>query len=404
MSKYASNNLSDDAISTIVKVHNQLRAQVSNGKAKAMDGVLPNAADMLQMYWDESIAAKAQTWANNCQFEHSSSSSRTIDKMKIGENLYMSMTSQVDEDPNLMQWENGVNDWYGEIKDYTIDKVKKISFNGPTIGHFSQVIWSKSYLVGCGFCSWIEQNMLNKLYVCQYGPAGNFINQPNYKDTTGSAASACPEGSQTSTVYPGLCCVNGACNKDSIKIKGDFSKNGLGNGAASPSGPLNSQNAPSNGSSQNTTPSPINISQSNNNNGILNTISQSSSSNTASKPSSNTPQGNPSTPTASPVNPSTPTAPPVNPSTPTAPPVNPTPSVPSANQSSSNSQPSNPSTTNSPIANPATSKAPPANSSNKINNKSSSNKENGNNFNVNEILKTIERKPIDLKKLSLIHI
>ena len=219
-SKYANNVFDKETIKKIVDTHNKLRSDVANGKAAGSNGNLPTASDMLQMYWDESIAVKAQQYTNKCQFQHSPREYRIIGKMKLGENIYMSMTTETTLDPNLMEWEAGIKDWYSEIKDYQKEIVDRFVSGGPTIGHFTQVIWSRTYLVGCGFCSYIDKGQLTKLYFCQYGVAGNMIGSPNYK--SGVPASNCPIGFQPSTVNPGLCCKTGACEKDNFVITGDF--------------------------------------------------------------------------------------------------------------------------------------------------------------------------------------
>ena len=221
-SKYATNKFDLETISKIVQVHNNLRSDVANGKASGVDGILPSASDMMQIYWDEQIAAKAQQWTNRCEFNHSPQDYRTIGNMDLGENIFMSSSSDTSVDPNTMDWESAIKDWYSEIKDYKKDTVNSFNSDGPAvIGHFSQVIWSNTYLVGCGLCSFINSDGLNQIYLCEYGQAGNMIGSPNYK--TGTPASQCSSGFQSSTTYNGLCCKTGACENNSIQIKGDFS-------------------------------------------------------------------------------------------------------------------------------------------------------------------------------------
>jgi hypothetical protein len=44
----------------ILKKHNELRAMVAKGGLKAYDGVLPSAANMNELVWDDELALGAQ--------------------------------------------------------------------------------------------------------------------------------------------------------------------------------------------------------------------------------------------------------------------------------------------------------------------------------------------------------
>merc|ERR1711874_409174 len=57
--------------------------------------------------------------------------------------------------------------------------------------------------VGCGATSYKNGRWFSTLYTCNYGPNGNFINGQMYKQ--GPACSACGNGEQCSTSFPGLC-------------------------------------------------------------------------------------------------------------------------------------------------------------------------------------------------------
>ena len=69
------------------------------------------------------------------------------------------------------------------------------------IGHYSQLVWAETNRIGCGMARYTGGSYgNNQLYVCNYAPGGNYLNQPVYK--VGSPASACP----TNTVATdGLC-------------------------------------------------------------------------------------------------------------------------------------------------------------------------------------------------------
>ncbi|GBM32404.1 Venom allergen 5 [Araneus ventricosus] len=55
----------------IVQLHNNYRNTIAMGKeTRAVGGALPKAADMLQMVWDDELAAIAQKWTDNCEYKH----------------------------------------------------------------------------------------------------------------------------------------------------------------------------------------------------------------------------------------------------------------------------------------------------------------------------------------------
>lgn len=103
--------------------------------------------------WSDSLAKTAQSWADRCVFEHSSTS--------YGENLAQGTGGYSGAD--------AVNDWYNEISAY--------DFNAPgdseATGHFTQVVWKGTKRVGCG----VAQCSDGALYVCNYDPAGNFAGE-----------------------------------------------------------------------------------------------------------------------------------------------------------------------------------------------------------------------------------
>lgn len=63
------------------------------------------------------------------------------------------------------------------------------------VGHYTQVLWSRTYKVGCGYSAVAGT-------VCNYSPGGNFVGVPPF--VVGAACSACPD----SHPY----CNNGLCS------------------------------------------------------------------------------------------------------------------------------------------------------------------------------------------------
>lgn len=124
----------------------------------------PGAQDMMEMKWDEELAVKAQNWANQCYFEHDED--RYLDRFIMGQNLGL-MWSTAPLDAEEGDFKTRINSWFKEVSLY--------SFGGPLNsknGHYSQLIWGQSNLVGCGFSYYYStaNKRYNKLWVCNYGP------------------------------------------------------------------------------------------------------------------------------------------------------------------------------------------------------------------------------------------
>ncbi|CAJ0961464.1 unnamed protein product, partial [Mesorhabditis belari] len=73
----------------LLRVHNNLRAQIALGKFTAKGKLVPPAADMRKIKWSPSLESSAQNYSEKCIFEHSQTNG-------VGENLYMSWSSAVD--------------------------------------------------------------------------------------------------------------------------------------------------------------------------------------------------------------------------------------------------------------------------------------------------------------------
>jgi len=177
----------------ILDYHNRLRAQVAGGETRQ-----PGASNMMELQWDEELARLAQAHADNCKFRHDCSDCRRVRRFKVGQNLYQSFNTRK-VGPN---WRKAIDSWYTEIQQFPISSVQKYKFNHKT-GHYSQLVWAKTTRVGCGSITYRSRKFNVRLYVCNYGEAGNIIRREVY--SPGPACSHCPCGSTCSDQFPGLC-------------------------------------------------------------------------------------------------------------------------------------------------------------------------------------------------------
>jgi pathogenesis-related protein 1 len=104
--------------------------------------------------WSPAIAATAQRWADTlgqrgCGLEHSSG--------PLGENLAAG---------TAMTPERAVSIWVEERRGYDFGR----GAFSMTTGHFTQVVWRESRLLGCGSAA-CGGGM--KVWVCNYDPPGN---------------------------------------------------------------------------------------------------------------------------------------------------------------------------------------------------------------------------------------
>jgi len=118
--------------------------------------------------WDASIAASAQKWsdylATNNKFQHSGDPyGENIATASIRNNVVSFMFSM----------------WSDEKKSFSNAKpFPDVSTDGGAVGHYTQLIWSMTYAVGCG----VSNSSSGMSYlVCQYNLAGNYIGNYVYK-------------------------------------------------------------------------------------------------------------------------------------------------------------------------------------------------------------------------------
>ncbi|XP_030239344.1 venom allergen 5 isoform X2 [Drosophila navojoa] len=193
--KLIASGITAEEKSIILQEHNRLRQLVATGRYPGQ----PGAENMREIVWDDELAARAQQWADNCQFRHDPH--RTINRFTMGQNLAV-IWSTAPLDPDDGDFPSRIQNWFNEVQKYSFGDAWS-----PKTGHYSQLVWGETSLVGCGFSEYKDTIKYNKLYVCNYGPGGNVVGYNPYEVGKPSCATY---GMKPSSRYQGLCAAPGA--------------------------------------------------------------------------------------------------------------------------------------------------------------------------------------------------
>ncbi|CAL4059492.1 unnamed protein product, partial [Meganyctiphanes norvegica] len=184
----------------ILEKHNSFRAKVARGEElRGYLGPQPSASNMRQLVWNNQLAEVAQAWANQCPHGHDCYNCRKIcsHNYPIGQNIYFHWGHS-----KSSGWAQAIEDWYSEVVNMNKSLVDAFAPQGRTIARYTQVVWSETREIGCGAVYYsVDYFPESKIYVCNYGPAGNLLGRYVYK--RGPAATHCPYGS--SRTFPELC-------------------------------------------------------------------------------------------------------------------------------------------------------------------------------------------------------
>ncbi|BFZ19716.1 hypothetical protein BsWGS_22755 [Bradybaena similaris] len=128
---------------------------------------LPGASNMLKMTWNPELENMAQMRAARCKFEHKKNTDVAPGFSCVGESLFITSAKTVDP-LKVMQ------SWYDEVSFYNNET---LSCKSDWCGHYTQIVWARSWAVGCGvkFCEKLQRPNKPDLkrinfVVCNYGP------------------------------------------------------------------------------------------------------------------------------------------------------------------------------------------------------------------------------------------
>ncbi|RZC32584.1 venom allergen 5-like, partial [Asbolus verrucosus] len=142
----------------------------------------PPAANMVEMKWDEELAVRAQQFL-------------------VGQNMASSWGSEgpssyYETKPDFIA--DAISKWFNEEKKFHYGRITR-----GTVGHYTQIVWAETNLVGCGYAYYLDPvGGYTKNYVCNYGPSGNVQGELPYE----KGYTNCRQyGLTESKSYTGLC-------------------------------------------------------------------------------------------------------------------------------------------------------------------------------------------------------
>ncbi|MBK9312672.1 MAG: hypothetical protein IPM55_00250 [Acidobacteria bacterium] len=144
--------LSQAEIDQFVDGHNRIRSQ----------------AGVPDLKWSDDLARYAQAWAdylgsNGCKLAHRPEDG--VWMQKYGENIAAGSPGYASVDQAIKGWESEKSKFRGGV--ITMENI-------ADIGHYSQIMWKNTTLLGCGKSTSCKTKTI---IVCNYDPAGNILGQ-----------------------------------------------------------------------------------------------------------------------------------------------------------------------------------------------------------------------------------
>jgi pathogenesis-related protein 1 len=137
-----------------------------------------------ELSWSDELAVIAQDWSDTLAEDCGLIQHRPGGR--LGENIAARGSSFL-RDPYppaeaVDSWAAEVACWdYGTIQgSESCDAACAADLNASGCGHYTQIVWSDTREVGCGYSACDADGFTIELWVCNYDPPGNFVGQTPY--------------------------------------------------------------------------------------------------------------------------------------------------------------------------------------------------------------------------------
>lgn len=160
-------------------------SEIARAMVDAHNGVRRRSADepLPDLAWSDALAAHAAEWADG--LARDCGGIRHRDQNRYGENIAMRGSSRVTRafspEEAVAGWAAEAACWeFGTIRgSETCDASCAAELNSNGCDHYTQIIWSNTTSVGCGYAT-CESSFNFEIWVCNYDPPGNYLGQAPY--------------------------------------------------------------------------------------------------------------------------------------------------------------------------------------------------------------------------------
>lgn len=203
---------------SMLERQNFYRSQTWKGPGGPVKG-----ADIVEVQWDDDLELNAWIWANQQAEQNRDAEggkSVTHDGCRetktynyVGQNINWAAGGNWSKPINVDQL--AVSVWNAENSSISDVKMLTESFPGPfinqniVIGHYTQLMWAKSYVIGCAYVTANSKNFKTQGWVvCNYAQGGNIDKAATF--APGVLGTQCVKGSEGGSVKSpiGICSVN----------------------------------------------------------------------------------------------------------------------------------------------------------------------------------------------------
>jgi pathogenesis-related protein 1 len=159
----------------MVNAHNAVRSNPST-----VGGSPAPSSALTTLSWSETVAARAQAWADGCVYMHSTPELRSLG---YGENIAAASPPGSVTTAHVVAGMWGSEARFYDYATNTCDDANPAN-SAHTCGHYTQLVWRSTSVVGCGRRTCMTGSPFGSgswdYWVCDYAPPGNYVGQRPY--------------------------------------------------------------------------------------------------------------------------------------------------------------------------------------------------------------------------------